>query len=361
MMTNEFDKVRANVGGFLSMNSFLSTSKNRNVALSFAQQSTHRPHVESVLFEIGVDTRRCPRSFHNIEKISFYETEGEILFSMGTVFRIASVDKLSGGMWNVKLILNGDEDVELRRLTDHMKKEIDDRNDVATLGTLVMKMGEYEKAEEFYLLMLETGSQKDSDVAAIYNQLGLSYDERGNNEQALVYYNKGLDIYQKCLPADSLSLATTYSNIGNVYSNKGDFDQALMNLNKALQIQLKTLSADHPSAASTYNNIGVVYDKKKQYDRALEYYHKCLKIRQAVLPQNHPLLATAYNNIGVVHVNRGDGTRALKYYAMSLQIRLRSLPQNHLSLRVAYWNNGMVYYAQQKWKEALTNFTLALD
>ncbi|CAF1281281.1 unnamed protein product [Didymodactylos carnosus] len=173
---------------------------------------------------------------------------------MGTVFRISSVDKLGGGIWSVKLILNGDEDVEPRRLTDHMKKEIQDKNDLFTLERLLLEMSEYEKAEEFYLMMLETSSENDRDVAAIYNELGTSYWERGNNEQALVYYSKCLEIELKSFPADSPSLATTYNNIGNAYRAEGHLDRALMSMEKALKIEEKSLSSDDPSLAITYNN-----------------------------------------------------------------------------------------------------------
>ncbi|CAF1470994.1 unnamed protein product [Didymodactylos carnosus] len=173
---------------------------------------------------------------------------------MGSVFRISSVDKLGSGIWIVKLVLNGDEDIELRRLIDHTKKEIQGSNDFFTLGSLLMKMGEHDKAEEFYLMMLKTSSLNDRGIGAIYNKLGLSYWERRNNAQALLYYNKSLDIYKKCLPAGSASLATVYAGIGAVYKAEGDLDQALMYMQKALKIQEKSLLPDDPGLATMYNN-----------------------------------------------------------------------------------------------------------
>ncbi|CAF1148463.1 unnamed protein product [Didymodactylos carnosus] len=361
MVTEDFQKLRTNIGGFLSMNIFLSTATRRDVALSFAQLSLHRPAVESVLFEMTIDTRKCPRPFHNVENMSYFRAEQEILFSLGTVFRIVSVKQLDCGIWNVKLILNGEEDDQLRRLTNHMKKEIQGPNDFFIIGKLLLKMGEYDRAEQFHLIMLENISDNEPDVGYIYNQLGLIYRERGNNQQALVYYTKSLDFQLKYVPENLSSLAITYSNIGGVYQAEGDQEQALLNMEKALQIKLKTLPTHDPLLAIEYNNIAVVYDDKKEYDKALQYYHKSLSIAKAALPANHPSLAITYSNIGLIHKCKGDYGQALKYYEMTLEIQLSSLPSQHLSFRVTYGNIGSIYYAQRNYLEALKNFTQAYE
>ncbi len=51
----ELNLIRDNIGQFLSMNSFLSTSVNRQVSMSFAKQITITSELTRILFEFQID------------------------------------------------------------------------------------------------------------------------------------------------------------------------------------------------------------------------------------------------------------------------------------------------------------------
>ena len=122
---NEFkNKLRNNLGGFLSINSFFSTSTNKEVALMFTGNSlSNDSNLESVLFEIKVSIDKWHRPIANIKYLSYMEQEDEILFSIATVFRIESILRLeSEGIWIVCLTMNGEEDEELNLFANNIKK-----------------------------------------------------------------------------------------------------------------------------------------------------------------------------------------------------------------------------------------------
>jgi tetratricopeptide (TPR) repeat protein len=73
-------------------------------------------------------------------------------------------------------------------------------------------------------------------------------------------------------------VATTLNNIGTVFWNKRDYENALVNYNKSLQIRKRVLGPDSIQVATTLNNIGLFYDKNCDYEKALENYNKCLEI-----------------------------------------------------------------------------------
>jgi hypothetical protein len=99
MANEEFNKrIRFNVGGFLSVNSFFSTTACRNLAVVYAgNRSNNETSTEqSVLFQIEISHNY--HEYANISKRSaFAEDEGEILFTMGAVFRIVSVNLSNEG------------------------------------------------------------------------------------------------------------------------------------------------------------------------------------------------------------------------------------------------------------------------
>ena len=82
-----------------------------------------------------------------------------------------------------------------------------------------------------------------------------------------------------------------------MYDNKGDYDTALEYYNKALDIYLQVLGENHPDTATSYNNIGAVYDDKGDYDTALENYNKAKVILEQKLPNTHPYILTIKRSI----------------------------------------------------------------
>ncbi|CAF0951715.1 unnamed protein product [Didymodactylos carnosus] len=358
----EFEGLQKKVGGLLSMNSFLSTSAQEDVALHFARRSLNRSDTTPVLFEMVIDTEKCRQPFSNIKTVSDFSSEDEILFSMGTVFRIVSIEKLKKeGVWNVKLELNGDEDIELSVLTKHINHVLGESHNLNTLGTLLIIMGENTKAEQYLQMLLDDTSLDQIARATTYNNMGLVYKNQGDYEKALKYYEKSLEIKLISLPPNHPDIATTYNNIGLVYDNQGDYEKALKYYEKDLEISLISLPPNHPDIATTYNNMGLVYKNQGDYEKALKYYEKSLEIRLISLPPNHPDIATTYNNMGLVYKNQGDYEKALKYYEKDLEISLISLPPNHPDIATTYNNIGLVYDNQGDYEKALKCYERALS
>ena len=83
-------------------------------------------------------------------------------------------------------------------------------------------------------------------------------------------------------------------SIGIVHRKMGENEKALEYYNKSLEIQIKVRGQDHPVLADTYVNIGVVYKKQAKYPEALNTYHKALAIYEQVHGRNHPDVAVSY-------------------------------------------------------------------
>jgi tetratricopeptide (TPR) repeat protein len=60
------------------------------------------------------------------------------------------------------------------------------------------------------------------DCAGTLNNIGSVYDDKGDYEQALLYYQRCLTIEERVKGKDAIDCATTLNNIGLVYRNKGD-------------------------------------------------------------------------------------------------------------------------------------------
>ncbi|CAF0789404.1 unnamed protein product [Adineta steineri] len=362
LMKSDFEKLQKAKGGLMSFNSFLSTSTDKEVSLGFARNASTEPKKVGILFIMSIDPCLKSTPFASIKEKSYFRDEDEILFSMHTVFRVKTIKQMDNNnqLYQVELELTSDDDQQLRLLTDRIRQEAGGSTGWKRLGKLLLQIGQFNKADELYNVLLEQTSD-ENDKALYHHQLGYIKDDQGDYEKAIWYYERGLEIEQKTLPSNHPSLATSYNNIGLVFDNMGEYSKALSYFEKALEIQQKTLPSNHPLLATSYNNIGLVYKKMGENSKALSYFEKALEISEKTLPSNHPDLATSYNNTGLVFDNMGEYSKALSFYEKGLKIWQKTLPSNHPSLATSYNNIGIVYGKTGEYSKGLYFHEKALE
>jgi tetratricopeptide (TPR) repeat protein len=351
------------IGGLLSFNNFLSTSKDRAVSRAFAESNQYNSDSVGILFVMTIDPSKSTTPFASIKGVSYFQTEDEVLFSMHTVFRIGKIQSMGENprLFQVDLTLTDEDDKDLKVLTDRIREETYlDAEGWFRLGEVLRKMGRFDKSQQVYAALFDQTTD-ESAKAPIYYQIASVKYEQGEYEEAIKFYGKTIEIYKKTLPPNHLRFANTYNNIGRVYFNMGDYLKALSSYEKALEIQKQSLPPNHPSLAASYNNIGTVHRNLGDYPKALSSYEKALEIQKQSLPPNHPDLAISYNNIGNVYSAMGDYPKALSSHEKALEIRKQSLPPNHPSLAASYNNIGTVHRNLGDYLKALSSYEKALE
>ncbi|CAF0987490.1 unnamed protein product [Adineta steineri] len=362
LMKSDFEKLQRAKGGLMSFNNFLSTSKDKEVSLGFARDASTEPNKVGIFFIMSINPCLRLTPFASIKEVSYFKEENEILFSMHTVFRVNAIKEMDNNnqLYQVELELTSDDDQQLRLLTDRIREEAGGGTGWQRLGKLLLKIGQFNKAEELYNVLLEQTSD-DEDKAHYYACLGYVQDGQGDYEKAIWYYEKALKIRQKTLPSNHPLLATPYSNIGSVYKRMGEYSKALSFYEKTLEIREKTFPSNHSLLATSYGNIGSVYDKMGEYSKALSSHEKALEVLQKTLPSNHPLLAISYGNIGSVYDEMGEYSKALSFHQKALEIQQKTLPSNHPLLATSYNNIGWVNRNMNDYSKALSYYERALD
>jgi hypothetical protein len=155
-------------------NNFLSTSKNRDTSLSFAHRSLTNPVLVGILFVMTIDPSKSTTSFASINSVSYFKGEDEVLFSMHTVFRIDDIIPMDDDhrLFQVNLTLTDDNDKDLRIPTDNIRE--DSEPDVYgwyRLGSVLLRLGEADKAQQVYEVMLEQATT-EGQKAGICHQIG---------------------------------------------------------------------------------------------------------------------------------------------------------------------------------------------
>ncbi|CAF0716860.1 unnamed protein product [Adineta steineri] len=361
LMKSDFEKLQKTKGGLISFNNFLSTSKTKDVSLGFAQGASAQPNKVGILFIMCIDPCIKSTPFASIKEESYFKEEEEILFSMHTVFRVIAIEQMDNKnqLYQVDLQLTSDDDQQLRLLTDRIRKE-GDGTGWQRVGKLLLKIGQFNKAEELYNVLLEQTSG-EGEKAHYYVSLGIVQYQKGDYEKSIWYYEQALQIEQKTLPSNHPNLASSYNNIGSTYVNMGEYSKALLFFEKSLEIRQKTLPLNQPKLATSYNNIGSTYFNMGEYSKALSYYEKALEIKRKTLPSNDPDLATSYYSIGLVYNDIGEHSKALSSHEEALKIRQKTLPSNHPLLATSYTNLGNVYNNMGEYSKALAYYEKGLE
>ncbi len=359
---NELELLKTSVGQFISMNSFLSTSLDRRLAVSFLSSSTPSVDFQRILFEIDLDpTLTAIKPFANITSNSFFTDEQEVLIMLGSIFRIVNID-YQDRVWIVQMTLCSDNDNSLKPIYDYLKNEYDEKDtgsSIFSFGILLFKMGEYDKAEKYYNHLISELPPDHEDLAPCYHNLGIIANHKGNYDSSLQWFNKSLDIYNRTRKPDDPVIAVGYNSIGEVYLRKGNRTCALESFNKALAIRKKAFGEEHLQVAMCYHNMGNAYQEEKNLQQAFECHQKSFMIRQKHLPNNHPDLGASLHCIAGIYMCLGYADLALEYYNKALGIYQKSLPPQHPDIGMSHYNLGLLYVGKNDFQRALTNFQKA--
>ena len=324
---DELELMKNSVGEYLSMNSFLSTSRNRSTAIDFARLVSTEDGNQAILFEIDISPRLNTKAFADIKEMSYYKNEGEVLIMLGALFRIEEVvEDKKNGMWVTRVSLASEDDYHLKEIFAYMKEKIGDDTDLDSLGKILLEMGEYRQAKKCYERLLE---ETQLTFGNAQSGLGWAHLRCEEYDDSMAHFKQALSVRKQLFGERHAMVGQIYSHIGGLQCCQCDYDQAIINLKKAIDILENASPPDQFSLARSYHNIATNYDGKDEYDLALQYYDKALKIQQVVLPPDHPNVAATYNNMGTLYRSNNNMAKALEHFKKSLDISCKTLPPTH--------------------------------
>jgi tetratricopeptide (TPR) repeat protein len=123
-----------------------------------------------------------------------------------------------------------------------------------------------------------------------HNNLGIALFKTGHVDEAMVHYQKALEIKP--------DFAEAHNNLGNFLFQKGSVDEAMVHYQKALEI--------NPDYAVAHYNLGNALLKMGKVDEAIAHFQKALQI--------NPDYADAHNNLGNALLQKGRVDEAIPHF-----------------------------------------------
>ncbi|CAF1078047.1 unnamed protein product [Didymodactylos carnosus] len=148
----------------------------------------------------------------------FGDAEVEILFMLGSVFKILNIRRNDNEkLWVVKLFLTSEEGQnELKPVFQSMKNEIGEETSFLSLGNIFAKMGKFTDAEQYNQRFLNSLSPDDFRVSRCYINRVVIAKQNMDYVTAYLALTKALELEEKKSFFNAPINAAIYMNLGIV-------------------------------------------------------------------------------------------------------------------------------------------------
>jgi len=188
----------------------------------------------------------------------------------------------------------------LLRYTDSVLSLLNQINDSARIATSYNRrglvfyyLGDYNSSLDNYFKSIEVREKSKllDQIWRDYNNIGLVLRNLEQNEEALRYFNMGLDYALQS--ADEPMMAILLNNIGMTQRGLGNYMKAEEVLRKSLEINQRLDLVQ--SQAHNFNNLANVYFFTQRYEEAESHFLKALELNKSLY--NRYEEAQIYNNL----------------------------------------------------------------
>jgi len=342
-------------GKIIAMKSFFMTNSELEKALSYTSEFSSSGEYKRILFSIEANPQIANvKPFAKIGSIGYNNDQNDVLFMIGSLFKITEIEDEKDGIINVKMTLCANDDTNTsKQLCDQLKYQYMDENgetDVIGFGQFLVDLGSSirdknlsDTGEKFIRSCLDKLPNDHSDLSRCYDALGNIDLSKGNLDSSLNWYRKSFDMKKSKSEANDLNLAESYKNLAIVYSQKGDLTQALEYF-KQLIIIWKQFYGDHcVNLIFCYTQLASIYETQDNLTEAISCYYQALAIMVKHQFIGEISFAALYNNLGNIYTSLKNYHLALGYYNTSLEIKLRIHAPYNPSTATTYKNIGLVH------------------
>ena len=218
---DELQSLKQGRGQYISINSFFSTSISYDAAMSFLIGQKATPDLEPVLFEIEVSSKTInAKPFADISKYSDFPEEAEILFMLGSIFRLNEISRSKDDqVWIIQMTLCGNDEHDLQVVLADMKQQYESEEmDLRTLGKFLWEMGKLDMAEKYFMRLLEQLPSNHHLLGTLYMDLSQLASQNCNYDKSIEWRKKAVALKNQN-PSIPKSITKKASNAGRKYTD----------------------------------------------------------------------------------------------------------------------------------------------
>lgn len=175
----------------------------------------------------------------------------------------------------------------------------------------------YIAAEDVLLLMEELNMENTEHFATTLLNAATAYRAAGDYNTALRYYRQALQIYDGILQPQDYRFAGLYNNMSILLEKMEENEEAIAYAGKALDI-IKTLPDSEAQTATSMTNLALIYFKVNRFEEAKELLEEAVSIFENGGGPADEHYSGALAGVAEAWYRMGDYAKALEYYEKAL-------------------------------------------
>ncbi|WP_160114652.1 CHAT domain-containing protein [Aquimarina sp. AU474] len=193
------------------------------------------------------------------------------------------------------------------------------------LSNLYLKRGDYYKAIDYLkegenTIIKAKKPTLSKELYRIYLGFSMAYYKTGkvsNYTKTIQYLEKTEEVISHLSTIDQKKRRIEiYNGYGNTYDELGQFNKAISYYNKALTLSLNLEKINKSHVSQIYNNLGYIHSRIKKHDIAYKYYQEALRYDK--------YRTSVYDNLGDYYVFKKDFNEALIHYQKAINHTIKN-------------------------------------
>ena len=350
-------------GKIIAHKSFFSTTTDRDIALIYiAEQNEYK----RVLFEIDADPDiQGVKSFINGNWSSDLSNEGEVLFMIGSLFKIQEIRVDENGINIIKMSLCT---MEKKNEILSQLKDLNEEKDSIGFAHLQFQLGRLlsypqilHHVNAIIQKCLADLTDDHPNRIRCYDLLASTAMAIDDFDSCITWCDKSLEMKKKIFASNDPKFVHSYDLLVHACSKKNDTTRQLDALKQLLSILRQNLGDQHSDLVQYYVQIIAIYQSEQQFTEVLLCYHQVYIIMLKYFPIDDVRLTSVYNNIGNTWASLSQYHLALGYYQTTLNIKLKDSLSTSDSIASTYRSIAFAYKEIGDIDQARIHFQKAMD
>ena len=217
LIDDEINHFKESIGSFISTDTFFSTMVDRSRTLHHLDTSDVSNEFHRVLFQIDADPAVVTtRPFADITRYSEFSQEREVLFSIGSLFRVDHIQQHGNQIQIIQMTLCGDDHPDLQPLFKEIERNYGSLTDdlaFVSFSRVLRGMKKTEEAEKYCQRLLQVFSSDVNVLSLLYSELIDIASDKNDSQSTDYWIQKSIQSQTSISSEDLQSMVPSQDNL----------------------------------------------------------------------------------------------------------------------------------------------------
>jgi len=187
----------------------------------------------------------------------------------------------------------------------------------------------------------------------VVTQLGITYKNKGDLEEAETLYRLVLEKSEALYGADHPKMLASMVNLGALLHERAEFSEAESLYLKAIALGNKYFEPNHSDLLTTRSNLASMYYGSKNYPKAADQFRELIKVQAESIGVGHPFVCRTRSNLAMTLKKLGQNIEAESLLRYNIALLEDQDLEGHDIYLVNFQNLGSLLVANGNFETAL--------